>query len=324
MALELCIFRDHAVCWPPPLPHHRMESALSFNPNNTLGAYQIGVLASYALFGVLTTQTYIYYTRFPDDSSRLKALVAFVWVCEVAHAICVGHTLYVYTISDYGHPERIGGPAPKSFDVAILFSGAIAASGFFSFRIYAFSRKLWIPTVIWGMSFLRLLGSLVVCITTLRMSSLARFVAQWEWFITTVWSISAANDLAITATLVVLLRHRRSTVIDLKRTAALVDKLILWTVETGLLTSAFSLIMLACFVTMRENFIYLGLFTVEARGDRKVFSNSLLASLNSRATLRAMDEVSVPFSVVTIGLPANSRQTTKEREITTTARDDVI
>jgi DNA-binding transcriptional LysR family regulator len=91
--------------------------------------------------------------------------------------------------------------------------------GFFSFRIYAFSRKLWIPTVIWGMSFLRLLGSLVVCITTLRMSSLARFVVQWEWFITTVWSISAANDLAITATLVVLLRHRRSTVIDLKRHA---------------------------------------------------------------------------------------------------------
>jgi hypothetical protein len=59
-------------------------------------------------------------------------------VCEVAHAICVGHTLYVYTISDYGHPERIGGPAPKSFDVAILFSGAIAASGLYTFTdVYA-------------------------------------------------------------------------------------------------------------------------------------------------------------------------------------------
>jgi hypothetical protein len=69
------------------------------------------------------------------------------------------------------------------------------------------------------MAFLRLLGCIVVLITAFKMSSFARYVVQWEWFVTTVWSVSAANDLAITATLVVLLRHRRSTVIDLKRHA---------------------------------------------------------------------------------------------------------
>jgi hypothetical protein len=39
------------------------------------GASEIGVLFSYVLFGVMTTQTYIYYSRFPDDSRKLKALV---------------------------------------------------------------------------------------------------------------------------------------------------------------------------------------------------------------------------------------------------------
>jgi hypothetical protein len=39
------------------------------------GALQIGVLISYVLFGVTTTQTYIYYSRFPDDSPKLKAFV---------------------------------------------------------------------------------------------------------------------------------------------------------------------------------------------------------------------------------------------------------
>lgn len=39
------------------------------------GALQIGVLVSYVLFGVTTTQAYIYYDRFPDDSPKLKALV---------------------------------------------------------------------------------------------------------------------------------------------------------------------------------------------------------------------------------------------------------
>jgi hypothetical protein len=39
------------------------------------GAVEIGVLVSYVLFGVTITQTYIYYSRFPDDSRKLKALV---------------------------------------------------------------------------------------------------------------------------------------------------------------------------------------------------------------------------------------------------------
>jgi hypothetical protein len=40
-----------------------------------LGAYEIGVLMSYAFFGMTTTQTYIYYSRFADDSRKLKSLV---------------------------------------------------------------------------------------------------------------------------------------------------------------------------------------------------------------------------------------------------------
>jgi adenine-specific DNA glycosylase len=41
----------------------------------SLGALQIGIFVSHVLFGVTTTQTYIYYTRFPEDSPKLKALV---------------------------------------------------------------------------------------------------------------------------------------------------------------------------------------------------------------------------------------------------------
>ncbi|KAJ7867156.1 hypothetical protein B0H13DRAFT_2560281 [Mycena leptocephala] len=104
-----------------------MDPAVSLNLNTTLGAFQIGVLVSYVLFGVTTTQTYIYYSRFPDDSLKLKVLVAFVWICEVGHALCIGHSLYVYTISDYAHPERVLGPAPKSLETTSIFSGVIGA-----------------------------------------------------------------------------------------------------------------------------------------------------------------------------------------------------
>ncbi|KAF7355529.1 hypothetical protein MSAN_01469900 [Mycena sanguinolenta] len=51
----------------------------------------------------------------------------------------------------------------------------------------------------------------------------------------------------------------------------------------------FGVITLLCYVTMVANFIWIALVVITAR----LFSNSLLTSLNSRATLRAMkNEVS--------------------------------
>ncbi|KAJ7867147.1 hypothetical protein B0H13DRAFT_2352028 [Mycena leptocephala] len=272
-----------------------MDPAASLNLNTTLGAFQIGVLISYVLFGVTTTQTYIYYSRFPDDSWKLKTLVAFVWVCEMVHALCVGYTLYVYTISNYAHLERLVGPIPVSLDIFTLLSGVIrvCVQRFFAFRIYAFSKKLHVSILIWVIAFFILLGSIIIFAIALQMPSLPQLEAQWGWLATALWSVGTVNDLAITATLVILLHSKRT---DLHwRTAALVEKLILWSIETGILMSATSIATLACFLTMKENFIWLAFFVVGTR----VVSNSLLA----RATLRAMDEVSFPSLHWTPAIP---------------------
>ncbi|KAJ6572202.1 hypothetical protein B0H19DRAFT_936463, partial [Mycena capillaripes] len=195
------------------------------------GALQIGVLVSYVLFGVTTTQTYIYYSQFPEDSRKLKALVRHInRLCELAEVVCIGHVLYVYTISGYGHPERLLGAAPKSLETAAVFVALVAASvqKFFSFRIYRLSNKLCIPVVIWVLVLARLVVITMLFVFGLEMKSLHGFVMQWQWLATAVWSLSTANDLAITVTLVALLRNQR---INARRSiAALVDKLILWTV----------------------------------------------------------------------------------------------
>ncbi|KAJ7791336.1 hypothetical protein B0H14DRAFT_3890662 [Mycena olivaceomarginata] len=257
-----------------------MDPAVSLNLYTTIGAFLIGVLVSYVLVGVLTAQTYIYYGRFPDDSPKLKALVAFVWVCEIIHGLCIGHGLYVYTICDYWHPDRIfGGPSPPSMDTAVLFCAIIATcvQGFYGSRIYTFSGNLYIPILIWIMASLRLLAGFGNLISGLRMASLADHNRHWLWLSGFGWSISAATDLTIAATLVFHLHQQRKKVDKSSRTAALVDKLILWTIETGALTSLSSIVALACFITMRHNFIYLAFFTLEAT----MFSNSLLARTDS-------------------------------------------
>lgn len=60
------------------------------------------------------------------------------------------------------------------------------------------------------MIFLRFVGSIVIFATALRMPSLSQYEAQWGWLATAIWSVSAANDVVIAATLVVLLHAKRT------------------------------------------------------------------------------------------------------------------
>ncbi|KAF8194381.1 hypothetical protein K438DRAFT_1968996 [Mycena galopus ATCC 62051] len=249
-----------------------MASGASFNPDNTLGAYEINVLISYVLLGVTTTQVYIYYRRFREDSVKVKALVAFVYICEVAHAICLAHALYIVTISDYDLPglERVGGAVPKSFPPTVLLS----VQSFFAFRIYWLSKKLLVPIVCWVMSALRAVMASVIAGALLHETSLVKFEVQWKWILTTLWSVNTVNDLTITVTLVAILMGKRHNAF--KRTTALVDKLIMYTIETGMLTSVSSIAALACFIAMPDNVIWVAIFALTARREH------ISSPLNSR------------------------------------------
>ncbi|KAJ7923438.1 hypothetical protein B0H13DRAFT_2316387 [Mycena leptocephala] len=60
---------------------------------------------------------------------------------------------------------------------------------------------------------------------------LGDFLSGWGWLFDTVWAVRAVNDLFIASTLVVLLYRRRS--LGLKSTAAVVNKMVTSTIETG-------------------------------------------------------------------------------------------
>ncbi|KAJ7301384.1 hypothetical protein DFH08DRAFT_651586, partial [Mycena albidolilacea] len=161
------------------------------------GALQIGVLVSYLLFEVTTAQTYIYYHRFPYDSPRLKTLSTYNRVCECAHAICIGHGLYIYTITNCGQPERLAYALPRSILVGGLLTTVIAVFGFFAFQIYFFTKKLYIFLIISVMIFLRVLAGSAVSFVGMVMTLLGPFEKHWGWIFYVMWTIGVANDLKI-------------------------------------------------------------------------------------------------------------------------------
>ncbi|KAJ7822143.1 hypothetical protein B0H13DRAFT_1920308 [Mycena leptocephala] len=279
------------------------------------------------------------------------------WVCEVAHAVCIGHTLYTYTIFDYGHPERLG-VSERFLLIAAVFDGVIGAcvQGFFAFRIYRLSNKLHIPILCWVLSFLRVLGDIVLLATAAQKIPVEIYEAHWMWLFTALCSVSAANDLVITVTLVTILVRQRTYAH--KRTVALMDKLIVWTIVcynedelhlacgiccdlktyshgeircrtpfgnchqkecfSPLLSSVGDLCMDKVFISQIVTCVS---SEVVKRTPFDVYSNSLLASLNSRTKLRAVNEVSLPYSTPVIGFVSGGVKVTQITYDTEPIRD---
>ncbi|KAJ7052242.1 hypothetical protein C8F01DRAFT_625760 [Mycena amicta] len=275
-------------------------SAPVFDPNATFGALLIGGLASTLLFGVTSGQFYFYYTHFPEDAV-IKAMVSFVWLAEATHVGCVFHTLYTWLVTDYGHPESLLERPPHSFLAFTFLAGIITAcvQVFFSYRIYVLSRSIIIPCLAYTLSFGRFIISMVVFSITLSTPSIGEFITRWNKLSVTIWSLSAAEDIIITVTLVSLLRMQRGRMHH-DHTTALLDKIIMWTIETGVLTSTFSLAQLVCFHVMPGNFVWVALFIVQAR----LFANSLFASFNSRFILRGIRHDTGLNGQLSLSLPA--------------------
>ncbi|KAJ7851084.1 hypothetical protein B0H13DRAFT_1905379 [Mycena leptocephala] len=262
-----------------------MDPAISLNLNTTLGAIQIGVLVSYVLFGVSTTQTYIYYSRFPDDSRKPQGF----GICEVGHALCIGHSLYVYTISDYAHPERVLGPTPKSLETTSIFFPASSRHAV--------------------MSVLRLLGCIALFVAGLGMKSANGYVMQWEWLDSFVWSISTTNDVMITTTLVILLRnqrenvHMRDWILTSCPSAISIAHWSVYGLFCAFRLNPCNLNLSLSFVAMKENFIWVAFWVVGARGQHSALNEvtvpSLFAILDAGDTKVALPSHSVQITKVT-------------------------
>jgi len=70
---------------------------------------------------------------------------------------------------------------------------------------------------------------------------------------------------------------------------SIIDTLILYAFEIGILTSAATVASLLCWVTLNNSLIFLGLHFVIG----KLYANSLLATLNSRNELRRVHEMAL-------------------------------
>ncbi|KAJ7453480.1 hypothetical protein FB451DRAFT_669259 [Mycena latifolia] len=252
-------------------------SSVGFDAASTIGALQIGALFAVCLFGAVTVQVALYYTRFPTDPYVLKGLVALVWCLDFSHTVSICHAIYIITVVQYGHPELLA-VAPNSLNFAVLLSGFIGPleQGWFAYRLYKFSGSRYLPLVCVLLSAGRACGSIALATVAFRRMPILTFVEDWGWLIVALLIVGVVTDVILVLSLCYHLSAWRGD--GFIRMNRLVNRLMRWSIETGLLTSVVAIALLLCFITMKDTFNWIAVSFVLS----KLFSNSLLFSLNAR------------------------------------------
>jgi len=250
-----------------------------------LGVMEIGVFLSLVMFGVEALQGYVYFQNCRSDRAGLKLLVGSVLFLELCHSVASCHAIYYFTVILAGVTVK---PA-NGYSVSLLpvFETIITAlvQGFFAYRIRLLSGRIHISLVCWTLCALRFVGGMALAAEGFL--DIPRepdyFVLQdhYGWLITSALNVGAVLDLLITVSLCFYIRQLY-TPYNLPRSEELIHRLVTWTIQTGLITSMTSVAVVIAFQTMKYNFVWLALYTFLA----KLYSNSLLVSLNARPRSR--------------------------------------
>jgi hypothetical protein len=269
-----------------------------------VGPVVLGALVNACLFGGFVVQTYIYYANFPNDHRVMKFTVAVIFASQIAHLICVSATLWKAAVSGYGNPLTLL-IFPQGADAAILFTaitGALVESSFV-FRLWKLSKALTLPLISLVLCLLAQSIALVMTVKAFAMTNLVIFEIDENRLITLSLTSRLVCELTLTLSMVWYLRKQRSS--TFLRTTTIIDRLVLWTLETGLITSLVVAFIMGFFLAMKQNYIWVSIYANLAT----VNANSLLASLNGRLILRSVPNTSLNMNTLSSSSGGRSRKT---------------
>ncbi|KAH9850071.1 hypothetical protein C2E23DRAFT_837300 [Lenzites betulinus] len=257
--------------------------------DSTFGPMLIGVIVAGIMYGVTCSQTYYYFSRYSDDHWSTKLLVVTVWTADTVHQALISHSIYWYLITEYGNPIALT-QVTRTLVVELFFNYIIGllVQSFFAARIWKLSEKR--PIVVVPILALAITSFVTGITYGVKGASLKTFMdvdLKLKNLSIIFNTTLTACDVTIAVVLCAILHSSRT---GFSKSDTLITKLMVFAVNTGLLTSVSACLSLITFLTLPNTLIYISFFFVLGR----LYSNSLMATLNARKRLRStVSEVSV-------------------------------
>ncbi|EPQ57813.1 hypothetical protein GLOTRDRAFT_103827 [Gloeophyllum trabeum ATCC 11539] len=239
-----------------------------------LGSVLVGIFIAAILYGITTTQAFVYYQNYPNDQKLLKWMVGLIWFLETLHTgFCIDF-IYKYVITEYGNAPFMN-VIYWSGGITVIIGVLVAAlvHGYYVRRVWILSDRNTILTAV------------VTFLAVLRFGDYT--LSEWSVFRTRKLplmtlagglSSAAAVDLLVAGALCYFLERNRT---GFQRSDSRINLLMAYIINTGALTTVFSLIIVITFAAMNGSLVFLAFVEIQS----KLYANSFLASLNARRKL---------------------------------------
>ncbi|KDR73254.1 hypothetical protein GALMADRAFT_251847 [Galerina marginata CBS 339.88] len=275
--------------------------------DNTMGAMMIGVIVSAVLHGITLLQAFMYFTNYKKDVWYLKALVLTTVSFDAIHLAMISHAVYHYVVSDFHNPDSLRF-LTWTVLMEALFTGVNGGivQTFYALRVFRLSKRNYLLTGIIVFLILATVGCGTVWVILSMQFKTYKQLLTISPLTITINALSTAADVTIAASLCLML-HRSRT--GFKRSDNIINKLIIFIVNTGVLTTCCAVSSLICLIASPNSLIYATFYFCIGR----FYTNSFLATLNARKSFSSqIDEssnmmMSVPPSIVSPHATTNSK-----------------
>ncbi|KAF8175505.1 hypothetical protein K438DRAFT_1979729 [Mycena galopus ATCC 62051] len=243
---------------------------------------------NWALLGSLVLQVYSYHQVYhKNDRAAIKWLVYVIFVLEIIFSMLLTHMNFTAIITNWGNPD---GFIFLSWSACTVTpgSGVMAAMVqiFFAWRIWKLNKHIiarCITVLIVLLALLQSISSIALTIvwkTKYQLSTILLAEVSILKDLTSLWLAgSLAVDILIAGVMVFSLMHSRRTS-PIRRTETLINRIIVNTVETGVITAVTALLDLTLYLLPIQGQTY---HAAPAFILGKLYSNVLMANLNGRA-----------------------------------------
>ncbi|KAH7907171.1 hypothetical protein BJ138DRAFT_1093049 [Hygrophoropsis aurantiaca] len=257
-----------------------------------------GTLTTMLLYGMICMQTFFYFQNYPDDRRGIKVLVGCIWILETAHTALSIHFIEFYLIMNFSDSttlEYAVWSMPATYFIGFFIAYAVNLC--FIWRIWLLSKKRWIGICLVILATIRLGFGLGNCSLSFRYSAWKEFRAHVFPTMVTGWVISAVVDTLIASSLCYYLHKRRT---GMKRTDSIINRLLLYSINTGAITSFFAILVIIMFLGLPTTLAFIGFVQVQS----KFYAVSLFATLNTRKStvesankaVRTADNIPLSFT----------------------------
>ncbi|TDL19113.1 hypothetical protein BD410DRAFT_900448 [Rickenella mellea] len=278
--------------------------------DNTFGAAFLGLVASSIMYGLTLLQTFHYYRHYSQDRATLKWLVGVLTLIDTVQLILSTWAIYWYLVANFGNFPNLGVPH-WSLELQTDSNTAVSVGVqlFFTHRVWQLSKNKPLTAVLLVLTAIHFSLGIYFTVQSFVLKSFAQYI-RLVWVPSVGVGSAAVADIIIAVSMVYFLRKSRT---GFARTDTLIATLMMYSINTGLLTSIVATVSVILYGTMPNNLIWIFAYWVLG----KLYINSFLAMLNSRESLR---ELTYPTTRSAIQL-SHIQERTKSIRFTHGSRD---